>query len=239
MSKQAKPKSRPGGGHFTRWLVIGMVGLVVITGVAFSMMSTSTKTSESFAALKGFTLGEPVLATVDDAQGSGLVLNPGGAVQIDIWEDPQCPACGAFEKSMGAYVESLIRTKKATVVFHVLSFLGPESIRAANAAMCAAEEAHYLEFHKALYTVQPALESSGFFSNENLIKIGDYIGLKTTSFTDCVTNGAKLDLVKRQTDSMAAFQVQGTPTIFINGKRWESQSNTFDLAEFRAAVEAA
>ena len=239
MSKQTKPKRTPGGDHFTRWLVIGMVALVVITGVAFSMMSTSTKAGESFGSLKGFTLGEPVLATVDSTQGSGLVLNPGGAVQIDIWQDPQCPVCRSFEESIGAYVENLVRTKKATVVFHVLSFLGPESIRAANAAMCAAEEAHYLEFNKALYMVQPALENSGFFSNENLIKIGDYIGLKTTSFTDCVTNGSKLDLVKTHADSMAAFKVQGTPTIFINGKRWERQSNAFDLAEFRAAVEAA
>ena len=239
MSKQTEFKSAGRNDHFTRWLVIGMVALVVVTGVAFSMVSTSNKAGESFADLKGSTLGQPVLATVDGAQGSGLVLNPGGAVQIDIWEDPQCPVCRSFEESIGAYVEDLIRTKKATVVFHVLSFLGPESVRAANASMCAAQEGHYLEFNKALYIVQPALENSGFFSNENLIKIGDYIGLKTKSFTDCVTNGSKLDLVKTHADSMAAFGVQGTPTVFINGKRWERQSNTFELAEFRAAVEAA
>lgn len=239
MSKQAKAKSAGGGSdHFTRWLVIGMVALVVITGVVFSMTSTSTKANESFEALKGSTLGAPVVASVDVAQGSGLVLNPGGAVQIDIWEDPQCPVCRSFEESIGAYVEDLVRTKKATVVYHVLSFLGPESVRAANASMCAAEEGHYLDFHKALYTVQPALESSGFFSNENLIKIGDYIGLKTKSFTDCITNGSKLDLVKTHYDSMAAYKVQGTPTVFINGKRWERQTNAFDLSEFRSAVEA-
>jgi len=239
MSKKAKSKSVGGGGHFTRWLVIGMVGLVVITGVAFSMISTSTKANESFVALKGFTLGEPIAATFDVAQGSGLMLNPGGAVRIDIWEDPQCPVCRSFEESIGAYVEDLLRSKRATVVFHVLSFLGPESIQAANATICAAQEGHYLEFNKALYTVQPALENSGFFSNQNLIKIGDYIGLKTKSFTDCVTNDSNLDVVKTHAASMATFGVQGTPTVFINGKQWERQSSAFVLAEFRAAVEAA
>lgn len=238
MSKQAKAKSPGGGDHFTRWLVIGMVAIVVITGVAFSMMSTSTKANESFAALKGSTLSQPVVATVDVAQGSGLVLNPGGAVQIDLWEDPQCPVCRIFEESNGAYIEDLVRTKKATVVFHVLSFLGPESIRAANAAMCAADEGHYLDFHKALYIVQPALENSGFYSNGNLVKIGDYIGLKTKSFTDCVTKGSKLDLVKTHEDSMPTYKVQGTPTVFINGKLWERKSNGFNLDEFRSAVEA-
>jgi protein-disulfide isomerase len=236
MSKQAKATS--GGDHFTRWLVIGMVALVVITGVVFSMISSSTKANESFTALKGFTVGEPVAATVDVAQGSGLVLNPGAPVKINIWEDPQCPICRLFEEANGEYIEELVRTKKATVVYHVLSFLGDESVRAANAAMCAADEGRYLDFHKAMYTVQPALENSGFFSSENLVKIGDYAGLKSESFINCVNNGGKADLVKAHADSMAGYNVTGTPTVFINDKLWVRKSNAFDPLEFRLAVEA-
>ena len=41
MAKQAK--AAQGGDHFTRWLVIGMVALVVVTGVVFSIMSSNTK----------------------------------------------------------------------------------------------------------------------------------------------------------------------------------------------------
>lgn len=240
MSKQAKAKSNAtsGGDHFTRYLVIGMVALVVVTGVVFSIMSTNTKANESFTALKGYTLGEPVAATEDVAQGSGLVLNAGAPVKIDLWEDPQCPICRTFEQANGEYIDELVRTKKATVVFHVLSFLGDESIRAANAAMCSADEGQYLDFHKALYIVQPALENSGFFTNENLIKIGDYIGLKSKSFIDCVNNGGKAALVKAHEDSMAGYKVTGTPTVFINDKLWVRKSNTFDPAEFRLAVEA-
>jgi len=236
MSKQAKATS--GGDHFTRWLVIGMVALVVITGVVFSIIGSSTKANESFTALKGSTLGEPVVATVDVAQGSGLVFNPGAPVKIDLWEDPQCPICRTFEEANGEYIEDLIRTKKATVVYHVLSFLGDESVRAANAVMCSAEEGHYLDFHKAMYIVQPALENSGFFTSENLIKIGDYIGLKSKSFIDCVNNGGKADLVKAHEDSMAGYKVTGTPTVFINDKLWVRKSNEFNPAEFRLAVEA-
>ncbi len=236
MSKQAKAVA--GGDHFTRWLVIGMVVLVVVTGVIFSVISSSTKANESFAALKGYSLGQPVATTIDSAPGSGLVLNPGAPVKIDIWEDPQCPVCRTFETSVGAYVEDLVRAKKATVVFHVLSFLGPESIRSANALMCSADESQYLDFHKAMYVIQPALENSGFYSNANLIKIGDYIGLKSKRFTDCVTSGAKLDLVKTHADSMSIYKVTGTPTVFINGNLWQRKANGFDLNEFRSAVEA-
>ncbi|TSA47705.1 MAG: protein-disulfide isomerase [Actinomycetales bacterium] len=231
-------KATTGGDHFTRWLVIGMVAIVVVTGVVFSLMSSSTKANESFAALKGYKLSDAVAATVNPAAGSGLTLNPGAPVTIDLWEDPQCPVCRTFEISIGAYIDTMVRSKKATVVYHVLSFLGPESIRAANAMMCAADEGHYLDFHQAIYTVQPALENSGFFSNDNLVKIGDYIGLTSKTFTDCVTNGSKLELVKAHEDSMPTYKVSGTPTVFINGKLWQRQSNGFDLGEFRLAVEA-
>ena len=244
MSKQAKAKansksnSTNGGDHFTRWLVIGMVALVVVTGVVFSMMSTNTKANESFTALKGYTLGEPVEASVAESQGFGLVLNPGAPVKIDIWEDPQCPICRTFEEANGEYIDELIRTKKATVIYHVLSFLGDESVQAANAAMCSAVEGHYLDFHKALYIVQPAIENSGFFTSENLIKIGDYIGLKSKSFIDCVNNGKMSNLVKSHADSMEKYKVTGTPTVFINDKLWIRKSNAFDPVEFRLAVEA-
>jgi len=242
MSKQTKAKAKSnatsGGDHFTRWLVIGMVALVVVTGVVFSMMSTNTKANESFTALKGYTLGEPVAATVDVSQGSGLVLNPGAPVKIDLWEDPQCPICRLFEEANGEYIEELVRTKKATLVYHVLSFLGDESARAANAAMCSAVEGHYLDFNKALYLVQPTLENSGFFSSENLIKIGDHIGLKSEKFIDCINSGGMANLVRAHADSMEKYNVTGTPTVFINDKLWVRKSNAFDPVEFRLAVEA-
>jgi len=86
--------------------------------------------------------------------------------------------------------------------------------------------------------VQPTLENSGFFSNANLIKIGDYIGLKSKVFTDCVNKASKFDIVKANYDSMPKYKVSGTPTVFINGKLWERKSSDFNLAEFRLAVEA-
>jgi len=131
-----------------------------------------------------------------------------------------------------------VRTKKANVVYHVVSFLGNESVAAANAAYCAADEGRYLDFHKAMYLVQPVLENSGFYSTENLIKIGSFAGLTTQSFSDCVTKGSKLDKVKAAYESMAKYNVQGTPTVFFNGKKWERQNNAFLPSEFAAAFEA-
>ena len=223
----------------TRWIVIAMVLLVVVTGVVFSLMSQSNKENASLAALDGSKSKPAVTSTIDPTNGSAIVLNPGSTKVIDVWEDPQCPVCKNFEDANGDYIESLVRDKKATVRFHVLSFLGDESVRAANASFCAADEGQYLDFHHALYAVQSPLENSGFWSNEKLVAIGKKIGITSTKFSDCVTKGSKIELVKANYDSMGKYGVKGTPTVFINGKLWERKSPDFNLAEFKAAVEAA
>lgn len=238
MVKQAAKQKAKSGDNTTRWIVIAMVLLVVITGVVFSIIGQSSKEKASLAALDGSKLQAAVVSTIDTANGSPITFNPGLAKTVDIWEDPQCPICKTFEDANGDYLDSLIREKKATVRFHVLSFLGDESVRAANASFCAADENQYLDFHHALYAVQSPLENSGFWSNETLVAIGKKIGITSTKFENCVNKGSKIDLVQANYDSMAKFGVKGTPTVFIDGKLWERQNNAFILEEFKTAVEA-
>ena len=234
MAKQAAKSAD----NTTRWIVIAMVALVIVTGVVFSLFSQNSKETASIAGLDGMKLKPAVTSTVDTANGSAIAFDNGAVTTIDVWEDPQCPVCKLFEDANGEYIESLVREKKATVRYHVLSFLGDESVRAANASFCAADEGQFLDFHKAIYAVQSPVENSGFWSNETLVKMGKKIGITSTSFENCVTKGSKVDLVQANYDSMSKFGVQGTPTVFINGKKWERTQNAFVLDEFKAAVEA-
>ena len=234
MAKQAAKSAD----NTTRWIVIAMVVLVVVTGVVFSLFSQNSKETASIAGLDGMKLKPAVTSTVDTTNGSAIAFDNGAVTTIDVWEDPQCPVCKLFEDANGEYIESLVREKKATVRYHVLSFLGDESVRAANASFCAADEGQFLDFHKAIYAVQSPVENSGFWSNETLVKMGKKIGITSTTFENCVTKGSKVDLVQANYDSMSKFGVQGTPTVFINGKKWERTQNAFVLDELKAAVEA-
>lgn len=242
-SKKNSVKSQ-GGDPFTRWLVIGMVTLVVVVGAIFSLNSENKAKNAAFTALDSFQSVGAVEAKVDSTAGDGIVFNAGLPTKIDIFEDFQCPICKLFEEPIGGYLTSLITEKKAQVTYHPLSFLGngtkdDESIAASNAAYCAVDEGKFLDFHKALYDVQSQVENSGFLNTENLITIGQKIGISSTKFRDCVTNKSKLVSVVAATDSMTRYGVKGTPTALINGKLWERQSPGFDLNEFKAAVEAA
>ena len=131
-----------------------------------------------------------------------------------------------------------VMAKEAKVVYHMASFLGQESVRASNASYCAVDEGRFLDFHKALYQVQ-GNENSGLFSNENLITIGNKLGITSETFADCVNDNKYGDFVKKVAESMKPNNVEGTPTVFINGTRWERSSSEFNVDEFKAAVEAA
>ncbi len=156
MAKQAAKSAD----NTTRWIVVAMVALVVVTGIVFSLFGQNEKSTASLAGLDGIKLKPAVTSTIDVDNGSAITFNTGAATTIDVWEDPQCPVCKLFADANGQYLESLIREKKANVRYHILSFLGDESVRAANASFCAADEGQYLDFHKAIYAVQSHLTQS-------------------------------------------------------------------------------
>ena len=245
MSKAKKNSVKTQSGDpFTRWLVVGMVALVVAVGAFFFFTTENKESNASLVALDNFSPIGEYEAVVDPAQGDGIVFNAGLPLKINVFEDFQCPSCKFFEDPIGPYLTSLITEKKAEVVYHPLSFLGngqkeDESIAASNAAYCAVDEGKFLDFHKALYDVQSTVQNSGFLNDKNLIAIGKKVGISSQGFSDCITNKSKLVNVAASTDSMTRYGVRGTPTTFINGKLWERQSPGFDLNEFKAAVEAA
>ena len=133
-----------GGEKGTKALVIGMVVFVVLVGVVFSI---TTKISAAKVNIP---------SSVSKADGYGIVFNAAKKPVIDIWEDFQCPICQRFEAINNSYLNSVVREGKAKVVFHTMSFIGPESVLAAAAGACAADQGKFLEMHSVLYQNQAA-----------------------------------------------------------------------------------
>ena len=228
MEIRAMANQKPGKDNFTRNLVIAVVVGVVLIMLVPTLLSkqpnTSAKIPESVSAERGY----------------GIVFNDElkGVPLIEIYEDFQCPVCAQFEKLQGDYIESLISAKKATVVYHTLSFLGPESINAANAAACSADEGKFLGYHRALYANQPA-ENTGVWSNDVLGILGQAAGITSKSFTSCVNNMNYKGWVSNAAAAGAKANVNSTPTVFVNGKEIDRNKAYNSLGEFMLAVEKA
>ena len=216
----------PGGDKGTRNLVIVMISFIVVVGVVFSLISSR---SNSTAAIP---------ATVSETDGYGIVLNPESTPKIDVYVDYQCPACRIFEIINGGYLNEVIAQKKAKVVFHPMTFIGPESILAANSAACAADENKFVDMNLALFQNQSDSENSGKWSSEYLVELGKSIGINSGAFETCVNDGKYIKWTSNVAAASAKADVNGTPTIFVNGKQLDRNTEYGDQAKFRAALAA-
>ena len=210
----------------TRNLVIGMVAFIVAVGIIFSFISN--RASSNFA----------IPAAVSEADGYGIVLNPTATPTIDVWVDYQCPACRTFEILNGGYLNEIIAQKKAKVVFHPLTFIGAESIIAANAAACAADENKFVDMNLALFQNQAGSENSGKWQGDVMLAIGESIGIKSERFKQCVREGNYVKWTRNVTDASASKNVNSTPTIRINGKDLDRNTEYGDPVKFKAALAA-
>ena len=210
----------------TRNLVIAMVAFIVAVGIIFSFISN--RASSNFA----------IPAAVSEADGYGIVLNPTATPTIDVWVDYQCPACRTFEVLNGGYLNEIIAQKKAKVVFHPLTFIGAESIIAANAAACAADENKFVDMNLALFQNQAGSENSGKWQGDVMLAIGESIGIKSESFKQCVREGNYVKWTRNVTDASASKNVNSTPTIRVNGKDLDRNTEYGDPVKFKAALAA-
>ena len=221
-----KEDGSPKRDNFTRNLVVAVVVGVVLLMLVPTLVS---KKSDNSAAI-------PAIASVKDGYGISFNTDLASAPKIDIYEDFQCPYCAGFEGLTGEYIDGLIKNKEAKVVYHLMSFIGLESLSAANAAGCAADDGKFLEFHKLLYANQPKTENSGTWTNEYLKAAGQGVGVSSQKFSSCIDDLKYANWTKNIANKAGSKNVNSTPTIFINGKKIDNAKDLVSLDAFKAAV---
>jgi protein-disulfide isomerase len=181
----------------------------------------------------------PIAAAIPVA---GLTLgNPQAAVTLDVWGDFQCPLCQNFALNVEpTVITNYVATGKVKVVWHdwlVIDLNHPgthESLDAANAARCAADQNQFWSFHDWLYTNQYA-EVSGAFTSPRLKALGAAAGLESTKFNTCVDSGAHNAEVQAQSAQPPAG-ASGTPSLLVNG---ELLADSFTPTTINAALDKA
>jgi protein-disulfide isomerase len=163
----------------------------------------------------------------------GLIEGKSDApVRVVIFADFQCPHCGNFFRVTEPALQSeFVDTGIASFEFHNYAFLGDESVRAAEAAECAAQQGFFWEYHDILFQKQPAdgRENVGTFTVDRLkqyaVEMRDAWAKQdpsrqfdTSAFNSCVDSRATADTVQQQVSEANGLGVQSTPSFLINGK---------------------
>ncbi|WP_131104979.1 DsbA family protein [Ornithinimicrobium sufpigmenti] len=161
------------------------------------------------------------------AEGGGVSLGPGpdaDVPQLHIYGDFQCPWCGVLEDAIGESVQEKVDAGDAHLTITLMSFLdgrlpGENSVRAANAALCADDQDAFLPYYRQVYLNRPAEQGAGW-SDEQLVSFAGAAGIgddDLETFTSCVQDLTYEDYVHAMQERANQDGVSGTPRLFVDG----------------------
>ncbi|MCI0569407.1 MAG: DsbA family protein [Myxococcaceae bacterium] len=174
------------------------------------------------------TLPEPPVQRKEVAA-TGPSKGPENApVTIVEFSDFQCPFCSRVIKTLDDVVKEY--DGKVRLVFrHFPLDFHKQAPKAAEAAMCAADQNKFWEYHDALFANQQALEP------EKLKEYAKQVGLDPAKFDACLDSGEKAAQVQKDMEAGKAAGVSGTPAFFINGR---PLSGALPPEEFKRVIDA-
>jgi protein-disulfide isomerase len=149
-------------------------------------------------------------------------------VTVVAFTDYQCPSCAAmhpqFERLVKEYADKVrLVTRDFPLSQHT------EAFKAAEAAEAAREQGRYWEYVAILLRNQSAL------SVEKLKAYASELALDRTKFDSALDSGKFKESVQRDVEDGMKLGINGTPAVFINGRRVSAR----DYDELKARVEAA
>ena len=209
------------------FIQIGLTAVVVVFAVALVLWIVTNGSSKPDAGA-----GKAIRVASSDVIKKEGTEEPKAV--LSIYEDFLCPACGAFEQGFGPTINKMIDSGAVAVDYYMVAILDRAgdgySSRAGGAAYCVADESNeaFRRFHSALYTpeLQPRENSGTYPDNARLIELARQAGA-AGKVPDCISSGRNVEMV----EGMAgATNVQGTPTIRINGEDYQ-QSNPQALVD--------
>jgi len=163
----------------------------------------------------------------DDDHAEGPADAP---VTLVEYGDYECPYCGeayavlkAVQRAMGDHLRFVFRN-------FPLTEMHPHAAHAAEFAEAAAGIGKFWEAHDLLYENQTALD------DDSLVSYGASIGLQRSAVLDAF-DGRFDDRIRRDFAGGLRSGVNGTPSLFINGVRYDGERDVESLvAALRAAA---
>ncbi|HET6565587.1 MAG TPA: Na+/H+ antiporter NhaA [Xanthomonadales bacterium] len=165
-------------------------------------------------------LDRPVSPSQDHISGPHQAL-----MQLVEYGDYECPHCrrahGVIRQMQDRFGDEFSYTFR-----HLPNVkLHPNARLAAEAAEAAGAQGKFWEMHDAMF------ESPGALSLDCLTSLARGLDLDVEQFTADLESGAYADRVQQDLDSAVRSNSQGTPTFYVNGRRYDGAWDTDALVE--------
>jgi protein-disulfide isomerase len=140
--------------------------------------------------------------------------------------DYECPYCGAAYPIVKNIQQKLGRHLKFVFRNFPLSKIHPHAFSAAVATEAAALQGKFWEMHDMVFENQKTL------GEENILRLGETIGLMTERFKIDLQQKALAEKVEKDFESGLRSGVNKTPTFFINGEKYEGAWTDGQLLQY-------
>jgi protein-disulfide isomerase len=145
-----------------------------------------------------------------------------GGPQLVVYGDFECPYTAAAMRDIDRLLE---RGVGLEVVFRhfPLRSIHPHAQAAAEAAEAAARQDQFWEMHDILFRNQMRLEP------DDLRRFAERLGLELGRFDSDIAGGAPKAPIERDVETGLQSGVDGTPSLFIDGRRYEGPRDADSL----------
>lgn len=158
------------------------------------------------------------------------MIGPANApVTVVMFADFQCSACGAVTPILKKAVREFGDKARIVVRDYPLENVHENALQAAIAANAARLQGKFFEYSDVLYKNQESLDSL------SLRKYAETLGLNLSQFDRDLKDVKIMDEIRRDIADGDRYGIEGTPTIFVNGKKLHRLS----AEKLREAIEDA
>jgi protein-disulfide isomerase len=166
--------------------------------------------------------------------------DPDAPLTVTEFVDLQCPVCAAASaQTLPTLVNDYVRTGKVKLEARTLSFLGPDSVRAARVAAAAERQGKLWPFLEAFYAGQGA-ENSGYVTDDYLRSVAAASGVDAdAALAEADSRFAQRRLDRADADA-ARLGVDSTPTFTVargDGAPHRLAADALDPASVAAALD--
>jgi len=140
----------------------------------------------------------------------------GSPLKIIIYTDFQCGACARFNSEIEPELRNRYEaTGKAEIEVRLLGAEDVDSVRGAEAALCAGDQGKFSEYTDALFDAYAPEEDTAVFSVEALVNLAADLDLNDAAFADCLNSEAKKAEVEENMRMAQADNVQTVPALLV------------------------
>ncbi len=167
----------------------------------------------------------------------GVLGDPNAPLTVTEYVDLQCPICAeASKQTLPTLINDYVKTGKVKLQARTLSFLGPDSVRAAKVAAGTQEQGRLWPFLETFYASQ-GTENSGYVTDDFLREVAEAAGVNADKALDFADTAAAQKALDRADSDAAAVKADSTPTFTVKRGDGPEQIVAVGVTDLSAALD--